>query len=219
MRRTAAPHLRTKLTVSSPRRPHMTSCAAIQSVASNDGDSFSSTHGAQNSYNRGAFGERRRRGSEDKYVLRRDTSFTCGNWLFSRASDRGLPSTHTLTRGLSHKARIEPEPDIETQQDSESGSDQTNKGTKSSVAEMLARRRERQWFIIDPRKSRRGIPAWDFTTALCLMYTALFTPFEVSFLDPPSTWEEAGRDPFFVINRLIDLVFVADIVLQARGAK
>lgn len=53
-------------------------------------------------------------------------------------------------------------------------------------------------------------PYWDMLTGVALIFTALVTPFEVGFL-PPST---NGSDPLFIINRLIDTVFIIDMVLQ-----
>ena len=64
----------------------------------------------------------------------------------------------------------------------------------------------RQWWIVDPR----DVAWWDAATSLALLFTALVTPFEVSYLPPPESADEA----LFVINRLVDLVFIADVVLH-----
>ena len=45
---------------------------------------------------------------------------------------------------------------------------------------------------------------------MALVTTSLLTPYEVGFLDAP----ERGDDPLFAINRLIDCIFIVDIVLQ-----
>lgn len=63
--------------------------------------------------------------------------------------------------------------------------------------------------IIDPRVTR-WISAWDVATGTALMFVALITPIEVGFLDPSTTW----LDPLFLINQVINLVFVLDLVLQ-----
>ena len=55
---------------------------------------------------------------------------------------------------------------------------------------------------------------WDIVTTLCLIFTALVTPYEVAFLEMPRTWSDAWNDPLFVINRFIDLVFITDMTLQ-----
>ena len=39
---------------------------------------------------------------------------------------------------------------------------------------------------------------------------ALLTPFEVAFLPEPSS----ALEPFFIVNRIVDAVFMVDLVLQ-----
>lgn len=64
-------------------------------------------------------------------------------------------------------------------------------------------------YIIDPRHSK-FMRYWDICTVAALVFTAIFTPVEVSFLTPPSTpW-----DGLFLINRLVDLVFITDFCLS-----
>ncbi len=68
------------------------------------------------------------------------------------------------------------------------------------------------WFIIDPRpgsRAARWLNAWDGVSMAALLFTALFTPFEVSFL--PATPVD---DPLFMINRCVDAVFACDMVVQ-----
>lgn len=68
----------------------------------------------------------------------------------------------------------------------------------------------KQWWVIDPRSSSI-MGYWDFATASALVFTALVTPFEVSFLSAPTNkW----ASPLFLINRVIDLVFIADMLIQ-----
>ena len=45
---------------------------------------------------------------------------------------------------------------------------------------------------------------------LALVFTAVVTPVEVAFIAPPETADE----PLFIINRLVDLAFLIDLVLQ-----
>jgi potassium voltage-gated channel Eag-related subfamily H protein 7 len=66
-------------------------------------------------------------------------------------------------------------------------------------------------FIIDPRHSKFS-GYWDLVTMLALLFTAVVTPFEVSFLSAPQKWEEV--DGLFLVNRLIDLIFIIDLILQ-----
>lgn len=54
---------------------------------------------------------------------------------------------------------------------------------------------------------------WDFTTTLALLFTAIATPWETAFVassDDLAPWE----DPWFIIGRLIDVIFLVDMVLQ-----
>eukprot|EP00913_Durusdinium_trenchii_P009263 g8704.t1 len=48
---------------------------------------------------------------------------------------------------------------------------------------------------------------WDFVLVICLVYTALVTPYEIAFIDP-------GDEVLAVINRAVDFVFVKDMVMQ-----
>ena len=61
-------------------------------------------------------------------------------------------------------------------------------------------------FVIDPRTSHR-LAYWDTITAAALLFTAIITPFEVAFLQP-------GNTGLFILNRMIDVVFFIDLVLQ-----
>ena len=63
--------------------------------------------------------------------------------------------------------------------------------------------------MIDPRASR-WISAWDAITGTALMFVALVTPIEVGFLEPTASW----LDPLFLVNQVINAVFVVDLVLQ-----
>ena len=58
------------------------------------------------------------------------------------------------------------------------------------------------------------MPAWDVLTSLCLCFTATITPYEVSFLSMPASWDEAWCDVLFIVNRIVDAVFVGDMALQ-----
>ena len=51
------------------------------------------------------------------------------------------------------------------------------------------------------------ISQWDIVTVYALFFTALVTPYEIGFVD-------LSIDPLFWINRLVDTVFLADIVLN-----
>lgn len=57
--------------------------------------------------------------------------------------------------------------------------------------------RHRPRFLIDPRYSKFS-QVWDVCTMLALIFTALVTPFEVSFLSSPSSWDDI--DSLFVVR-------------------
>ena len=58
-------------------------------------------------------------------------------------------------------------------------------------------------FIIDPRKSKR-IGYWDAAAGVALCYTAIVTPFEVALLPAASS----PLDPLFLVNQLVNLIFI-----------
>ena len=86
------------------------------------------------------------------------------------------------------------------------------KGKSESLA-ALARLARRALVAAAERFDPRGFtifPAWDFVSAIALVFTAVVTPYEVGFL-PASTSPSEG---LFIINRIVDSVFVIDLVLQ-----
>ena len=64
-------------------------------------------------------------------------------------------------------------------------------------------------WLIDPRTSQ-NMAKWDIITAIALAFTALFTPYEIAYLGAPKDWTER----LFLINRLVDLIFLIDMCLQ-----
>ena len=58
--------------------------------------------------------------------------------------------------------------------------------------------------------SSRFIAGWDGVTAIALLFVTVITPVEVGFLEPAGSW----WDPLFLVNQGVNLVFVADCVLQ-----
>ena len=60
--------------------------------------------------------------------------------------------------------------------------------------------------IINPRTSK-WVPLWDTATFMCLMFTAIITPFEVCIIQEPGViWS--------VVNWVVNSFFIADMVLQ-----
>jgi len=70
---------------------------------------------------------------------------------------------------------------------------------------------QRRWYIIDPRHSR-WLPYWDVITSAALLFTATITPYEAALL--PVT-----LDALFAINRVVDLIFIGDILVQMVTAR
>ncbi|KAK3240751.1 hypothetical protein CYMTET_49426 [Cymbomonas tetramitiformis] len=60
-------------------------------------------------------------------------------------------------------------------------------------------------YAIDPKK--KVFHNWDFLMLNMLLYTATITPYEVAFLEP--AW-----DAMFVCNRIVDVCFLTDIILN-----
>ena len=70
------------------------------------------------------------------------------------------------------------------------------------------------WWVLDPRTAK-FITWWDLLMTLALFYVALVTPVEVAFIDAPDPAEKWG-DSIFLINRVLDCLFISDMVLQFR---
>ena len=78
----------------------------------------------------------------------------------------------------------------------------------SDTVALIKARESAKRYVIDPRTSR-FIGKWDLVAALALCYTAVITPYEVSFL-PATTL--AGPWSLFVSNRIVDLIFLMDLL-------
>ena len=85
---------------------------------------------------------------------------------------------------------------------------------ESRAAYAMAYKHRKKWFVVDPRHSKYAMPIWDLLGMLALAYTAILTPYEVAFLDPPKSWADAATDGMFICNRIIDVIFVCDMILQ-----
>ena len=85
----------------------------------------------------------------------------------------------------------------------------TKTKTRTLTEKDLRKAAHRNRWLIDPRKST-FIGYWDMITGVALIYTALVTPWEVAFAEPPTTALEA----MFVFNRFIDCIFIVDMALQ-----
>lgn len=110
--------------------------------------------------------------------------------------------------------RVHPEHDGSEKNRSENGGSfkvqkAENKTTVADTVNYKRRMQKKPWYILDPRHSR-FMAQWDMVTVFALVFTALFTPVEVSFLTTPSTY----ANPLFLFNRFIDCVFIIDLVLN-----
>lgn len=65
--------------------------------------------------------------------------------------------------------------------------------------------------LISPNGKLRS--RWDILVLLALAFTALVTPVETAFFEPADTLAEAV-DLLFVINRIVDSIFIVDIFLN-----
>ena len=77
------------------------------------------------------------------------------------------------------------------------------------IAESFARDVGACRLQVDPRTSR-FVHAWDVLVSIAIVFTALVTPYEVSFL-PMATEATNG---LFIVNRIVDIIFVIDILLN-----
>ena len=66
--------------------------------------------------------------------------------------------------------------------------------------------------IIDPRLTKSKMVYWDTVTTLAIVFTALVTPYEIAYL-PMAT---SAIDPLFIINRVMDIIFIADMLFTFR---
>lgn len=62
--------------------------------------------------------------------------------------------------------------------------------------------------LIDPRTSV-FMPRWDVVISLAIVFTAFVTPYEVAFTPMSTT-----PDPSFIVNRVLDVIFVVDMGLN-----
>ena len=87
----------------------------------------------------------------------------------------------------------------------------------ANAERQLVSRAHCHWWVIDPRKVR-WIAHWDLAMTVALVYVALVTPVEVAFMKAPPTLQSKTSSPIFLINRLLDAMFILDILLNFRLA-
>ena len=77
------------------------------------------------------------------------------------------------------------------------------------TTQQLKRRSLARRGLLDPLNSSLLLK-WDIVTALALLFTATLTPFEIAFIDQA----ESPANAWFIVNRVVDLIFIVDMVLQ-----
>lgn len=88
----------------------------------------------------------------------------------------------------------------------DSSRQQENKDTKALIQRQESVVLKDKPWNLDPNAPRQQM--WDLAMALLICMIAIFTPYEVSFLKP-----KVGG-VLFTINRLVDLFFLMDMVMQ-----
>ena len=76
-----------------------------------------------------------------------------------------------------------------------------------AIAQRIRENDRQKRFVLHPNKNKY-LPLWDVISTIALLYTAALTPFEAAFIAPvlgPSAW----KDAWFVINRILDAIFVS----------
>ena len=112
--------------------------------------------------------------------------------------------TQTLKRALSRNLTRSP-----TQMKARlQSAEEQQRSIRLMVEEREKERKRMARMLIDPRTSA-FVGRWDVVTALALLFTATFTPFEISFL---GTTEVLSLR--FFLNRGIDAIFTFDLVMQ-----
>ena len=66
--------------------------------------------------------------------------------------------------------------------------------------------------VLHPEKNRL-LGYWDAISSFALLYTATLTPFETAFL-PSVVGAAAWQDPWFIVNRILDVIFFIDMIMQ-----
>ena len=80
------------------------------------------------------------------------------------------------------------------------------------VRQLMRDQRRGKQFVLHPEHNR-FVGRWDLLTMMALLYTATLTPFETSFM-PPVVGAAAWSDPWFIVNRCLDVIFTFDMILQ-----
>ena len=69
---------------------------------------------------------------------------------------------------------------------------------------------QKTW-VIDPRTAKWML-WWDIAMVLALAFTAIITPYQIAFLEPPMVLSD-GIDGLWLVNRITDVFFVTDVAI------
>lgn len=81
-----------------------------------------------------------------------------------------------------------------------------------NISDQLEQRERERRCILVPGQNK-GLVFFDMLMGVALVFTATFTPFEVAFM-PSLAGVGAWLQPRFVINRVVDVIFCIDCILQ-----
>lgn len=68
-------------------------------------------------------------------------------------------------------------------------------------------------WVLHPGKTNSMLNIWDCVTSTALVYTMILTPLEAAFFST-TLGVAAWLDPWFLINRLLDAVFLIDMIVH-----
>ena len=129
---------------------------------------------------------------------------------------RGVHSGHDLLRGVTGEAEpfhphraIEHTVNLADLAVSPEQRPISFKEKSQGLAQQALRRHRRGCCVVDPRSSL-AVGIWDTVTGSALIFTAVVTPYEVAFIAPATL----GNEWYFILNRIVDAVFVIDLILQ-----
>ena len=86
------------------------------------------------------------------------------------------------------------------------------RASRARMAEKIKEVRKGKVWVIKP-ENNKFLGRWDMLTSFALMWTATVTPFETAFL-PVVLGPESWKDPWFLSNRVLDVIFTIDMILQ-----
>lgn len=115
-----------------------------------------------------------------------------------------MQSTSVLAKGAGSGSS--PNPLLQSKDDITPGGDDDENFTPTGPVIPLQEQEKPSSWMIDSTATPE-LQYWDLTMLSAIGYVAIMTPYEVAFLEP-------AINALFVINRLLDVVFLSDMFLQ-----